>query len=520
MTAPETAADPNSRSGLSGALSRLRERGDAFFFAREVPYGLAAVRIVLCATLLCTAVARWPHARDLWSTDGVVVQLSELMGLPPVLPELPPELAVPLASLLVLSLACGAVGFCTRVAVPAAFLLYLYFGMLDTLSTMTKYSVIAAHTLLMLSLSDCGAVWSVDAWRRRLADPGHQPRTSAVWPRRLIQLMIGLCYFGAAMTKVHTAGYFSGDQLRFWTLTDYNNHNPVGEWFSLYPVPLAAMGYIAIVWEISFLMLAWRGVGRWVMLGLGVGFHAGTYFLLGLYILPLVTIATYFAFFGQTDYERAAAWCRAKLAERGIASQAKRTPAWVRKVHSVPATTGLALLVGLFAVGGSLAERTIEPYRQADGSRFALPEVPAEKVKTMIAATPKVRLVDKLFSFRVGQGVVVGNLADQRDSFGLGETATVEACFVTPHEDLWVECDLYDPTGGRLGKVTTVLTREKHRCHFNWTFPTCLGPGDYDIVLACRGEELARKTIRVTGDGSCAAPTEPAITGGSAPLAN
>ncbi|GIT28627.1 MAG: hypothetical protein Ct9H300mP1_06730 [Planctomycetaceae bacterium] len=45
------------------------------------------------------------------------------------------------------------------------------------------------------------------------------------WPRRLMQLLIGLIYLGAAITKIHTPTFFSGDQLRFWLMTDVNNSN-------------------------------------------------------------------------------------------------------------------------------------------------------------------------------------------------------------------------------------------------------------------------------------------------------
>ena len=106
--------------------------------------------------------------------------------------------------------------------------------MLDCLSTFTKYSVISSHVLFLLCLSNCGTIWSVDRWRAAgRADDG-PPRTSA-WPRRLVQLLIGTVYFGAAFTKMHTDGFMSGDQIRFWLLTNVNNSNPLGEHLAMYP---------------------------------------------------------------------------------------------------------------------------------------------------------------------------------------------------------------------------------------------------------------------------------------------
>src|SRR5690606_7792596 len=90
-----------------------------------------------------------------------------------------------------------------------------------------------------------------------------------VWPRRLVQILVGVVYFGAAMTKIHTSSYFNGDQMLFWMLTHVNGRHPVGEWLAIYPALLVVGAYIAIVWEILFLFLAWRGPGRVVMIAMG-----------------------------------------------------------------------------------------------------------------------------------------------------------------------------------------------------------------------------------------------------------
>ena len=156
------------------------------------------------------------------------------------------------------------------------FVLFTYFSMLDCVSTMTKYAVIVSHVLFILSVSQCGAIWSVDAWlrnRQRNLDPTQPPFTfpkSAAWPRRLLQLHIAGVYFGAAMTKIHTPSYFSGDQLQYWMLTHLNFKHPLGELLSLYPITLVVFGYITVVWEITFVFCSWKSMWRNIVLPIGI----------------------------------------------------------------------------------------------------------------------------------------------------------------------------------------------------------------------------------------------------------
>ena len=245
-------------------------------------------------------------------------------GFPELLPALPGAVAVLMMSALILFLLTSMIGWCTRFSLFASMILYTYLNLADSTGTMTKYSVIATHVLFILSCSRCGAIWSVDAWlegnrSKKLPWPGEAsvewPK-SAAWPRRLLQLLIGCVYFGAGITKIHTAEYFTGEQLQAWLLTNVNNHNPIGEYLAQYPALLIAFAYIAIVWEILFVFVAWRGLGRMLSLGMGVMFHVMTTLMLGLYIFPIICISTYFAFADESDFRYFAhklRWLRRKF---------------------------------------------------------------------------------------------------------------------------------------------------------------------------------------------------------------
>ena len=65
--------DPASRPGLRVSV---RE----FFFAEEVPYGLALCRMALPVILLYVVLRRWVHAREFFSSDGGVAPLADNYG--------------------------------------------------------------------------------------------------------------------------------------------------------------------------------------------------------------------------------------------------------------------------------------------------------------------------------------------------------------------------------------------------------------------------------------------------------
>src|SRR5207249_9420059 len=112
-----------------------------FFFAKEIPYGMALVRISLPLVLLVDIARRWPFARELYSTDGAIATLHSNFGRPDLLPEFSAPVAVALFTLLGLLLVTSAIGWCTRLSLALTTILYYYFTMMDCLSTVTKYTV-------------------------------------------------------------------------------------------------------------------------------------------------------------------------------------------------------------------------------------------------------------------------------------------------------------------------------------------------------------------------------------------
>jgi hypothetical protein len=385
--------------------------------------------------------------------------------------------------------------------------------MLDSVSTITKYSVIASHVLLLLTLSQCGSVWSVDSWlagyrQRKHPGPGESAiawRRFPVWPQRLMQLMIGFVYLGAAITKMHTPEFFSGEQMTYWMLSHVNYANPGGEVLSQYPPVVVASAYITIVWEITFLFLAWRGWGRRLMIAMGLLFHVMTSIVLGLFVFPLVCATIYLAFLREEDFQHLGARFRRlrrrwKLPRWSLSSAAASEPVISRSLRLSWTAYGLVMI--FTAVAGVGAEYLLDPYgiRRPDGP-FTLKEVSPEVARQWLQKTEPIREEDKVFSFDIGTMTLGDSLANRRRVFKHGQLLIAEVSLNPPHEDMYLECNLHDAEDRLVERLGSVIPREKFRGHFTYQLNSSFPPGEYQLVLNNAGREIGRRTFRlVEGD--------------------
>ena len=502
MTTP---TDPPAPS--SSPEDSLLERTKRFFFAEEVPYGAAVVRIALPLPLLFDALLRWPHARELYSADGAPAALWHTYGLPNALPELPGWAAVGLFTLYVLSLVGAAAGWRARLNCALAAAGCFYFGNLDAIGSLTKYNVIATHLLVLLSLSRCGEVWSADAWAARRAAAANggawSPRRFAAWPRRLMQLHIGLVYFGAAFTKLHMADFFSGEQLTYWMVTHVNRAHPLGPFMAENPLILQIGGYASCVWEVSFVLIAWRGWGRRVALALGVQFHLMTTLTLGLYLFPQVCLAAYWAFLNEEDV----AYFRAKFA-----ALRSKLPAVSLPTVSLPALSPRAVRWGYLAFAPAVvligvgAEHRADPYgeRRPEGP-MRLRTVDPALVRAMTGPYRPPRARDLVWDFDLGTTLVGENLLGRYDTFRRGSTVLSQAWLSPPHDDVVLECafrhgDGPDGRGPVIERRKAVLARSGARYTFAWGLDESLKPGPYRVTLSVDGQPVADEFFTLTVD--------------------
>ncbi len=500
------------QSASPGLATRINQ----FFFDDETPYGLALLRMALPAVVMFTLVPRWIRARELYSLDGSPTPLlNAYPGLENLFPVFSAPVAVALFTAMMLFFVTLSVGWMTRISAIGCCTLFTYFTLCDAVSTLTKHTVITSHVFFLLCISRSGDVWSVDAWLKRRRHPeltgtlAELPR-SAAWPRRLLQLLIGIIYLGAAATKMHTPSYFSGDQLLFWLRTDLNSNNPLGDLLAFYPVLLQVMSYVTICWEILFLFICWKGLSRNIMLSIGVFFHLMTIFTLGLIIFPSIYFCLYLTFVTTDDV----AWAKSKM------SKWMTRLGWNRKIDHAPEPSTMAtaphagwwtaagaapvfcLTLAAFLLLGVEAEHWMDLYGEhRPEGRYVLTPVSPERLNQLFSSESEIAVLDQLFSFELGTVTVGGTLADRRRTYELGEEAVVQCCFNPPHEDMWVEVDLHDAEDRIMIRNGQILPREMLRSSLVYPLSEAMSTGEYTFVLKVEGEEVARKRFLLTTDG-------------------
>lgn len=471
-----------------------------WFDRSDTPFALALVRITLPLALLVGVLPRWFHVREIYSTGGSPAPFWEHYGHLDLFPILPPTAAIALYSAMVFCLMTVSLGWQTRLSCLAVGILYPYFGLIDAMGTTTKYTAIGTHLLLLLACSSCGQVWSVDAWlaSRRAGDAPPCPPRFPVWSQRLIQLLIGFVYLGAAATKLHTPGYFNGDQLSYWMLTNPSLANPLGERISQFPALLVVGAYVTLVWEILFVFLVWRGPWRGIILTLGLGFHLMTWLTLGLIIFPLVYVTAYFAFLKEAEARRIGQWCSSAFATvRAMVRFPDRAQRAVpESLFALPSFLSLLLLIPAVAVA---AEARMDVYQQRgpDGPPMLEP-LPAERVNELLRNDLYLHPRDKVFSFDVGTVLVGGLLADRRERFKHGDRVIAQCRLVHPHEDLWVEINMHDAENRIIIRNGQVALREESKATLHFSMTPGLDPGEYFLVLKIDGQEVGRRRFQLS----------------------
>jgi hypothetical protein len=460
----------------------------------------------LTSVALVPMIRRFPRVRELFSSDGAPQQLAELFGQGRPLPELPPAFAAALYGVMIFALICGVFGFRTRMAFLIGAPLYLYFNLLDAVSTMTKYSVMASHMFLMLTLSNCGSVWSIDAilrrWKEGPAATAIPPRFP-VWPARLIQMLFCFVYFGAAITKIQTQAFFSGEQMRYWMLSNWNYSNPFGEVLAMWTPVLLACGYITVVWEITFPFLAWRPAGRYFALGVGILFHIMTWITLGLYIFPLICISGYLSFLMEDDIVAIRRFVHRVRLPTSLLGFPRFAIARIIEMRpqSVPSSILWIGLAALVAVASAEADYRIDVYGiRSNNGPLALRKIDSREALAMINNPKPLREKDKFFSFDIGDMMVGGQLGNRRNTFEFGDTIIAHCNINPPHEDMWVDCVVEDSDGRIVDSSGHYVTREQLFANFNYDAGNKLVPGEYWMVLKSSGNEVARRPFTLTGD--------------------
>ena len=137
--------------------------------------------------------------------------------------------------------------------------------------------------LLLLALAPSGERLSVDAAlrRRRTGIEGAETSELAIWPLKLIHVLLGLTYFTAGAAKMAHSGirWMNGYTLQGHTLADaLSRGHPIGVWLAQQHTLAVLLSVFTIAFELFF----WVSLvvpRRWVpvFLLIALGFQVGLY---------------------------------------------------------------------------------------------------------------------------------------------------------------------------------------------------------------------------------------------------
>jgi len=490
-----------------------------FFFAEEVPFGFALMRITLSLVLLQGVWARWPHCIDLYSSAGTPFSLIDNYGYHAwnFLSPMPPFWSACCLTLLVLFLIASCVGFCTRISLFGALFFHTYFAINDLTSSITKFSVIAAHALLLLAISECGRVWSVDSWlasrrdRTRVWDSDTPAWALApIWPQRLLLILIGTVYLGAAIQKLHMPEFLTGQAMAYWIMSNPNFRHFIGEWLSQSPSFLIASAHVTVLWEVTFVLMAWRGIPRYLTFGLGFFFHLMAALTLGEVIFFMIMSTTYLGCINNKEallFKRAVVGMLSPLASRLPLNWLKTfsMSRWLpeRLVNASPRVhlANYFALLAICGLAGAWTNVRMDYYGQnrAEG-KYTLREMPIEEASWLLKPFEPVREVDKFLGVDVGSMVIAGRLANRCEEFRNGDVLICETSFNPPHDDMYVECNLVSHDQKVINRVGNIVAREHMFAQFRYTLTDALEPGSYFLVVKSRGKEICRREFSIKGD--------------------
>jgi len=326
-----------------GAFARAKSwvgRWVGFWDEREPPTCLALIRILLGLVVVYDLAALAAHGAISWLwapiEGGGVVGWSEADA--PLFYRLLPPTAGS-ATLLWAGLLLSALGVGAGCFTRASALAHVAFSVQAALINAAADRAIdrlIRMVLLILVLSPCAAVWSVDA-RRATGSFRGDASPAPAWPRYLIFAQLVITYFGAGLAKGGTHWYpWGGYNALFLTLRDPILSSVDARWLDSrlahWMTQLATA--ITHLWELGapLLLLAafYRrspdhpgrpGLGRGglrriflrvpvreIYVAVGVVFHLSLAVTLRLGIFPFAMLACFPAFFRPDEVER---WLRA-----------------------------------------------------------------------------------------------------------------------------------------------------------------------------------------------------------------
>jgi hypothetical protein len=279
-------------------MNPLQDRWERFWFSPIPPHIYALLRIALglvgCGTLF--------GLRDLstfWFLDGLVPLHVGAVGPKQYLIAhgLGHAAGAVLYVVTSFSFVAMTIGFQTRIAVPAA----LFTSLIQVAWNYLPLSGADAAMrvfLFCLVWTDCGSVWSIDAWlaaRRNVDGPPTASETTSIAPLRLIRFQIALIYVSAGIWKIFNPYWRDGSAVHY--VVQSNVYRRLAHGMPLaFDHVVSVLTYGTLAWELSFGLLLLFAPTRRIAILAGILLHLGMLLTIEIGPFHYVMLASYLAF--------------------------------------------------------------------------------------------------------------------------------------------------------------------------------------------------------------------------------
>lgn len=288
-------------------MSKAWQAWCRFWFEFHSPLGLALVRIQLGLVLSYLYFSRQIFSLEKFAADGMVERGRALSLIPqPIRPpfgwfELWPDSMNTSVHILFVGLCVMVLlGVSTRWFGLAAWVLHMGF-IQRNYSILFGADVISCAFLLYLAFTRCDERLSVKAWLGR-ASSAPAGDVSSLFAR-LLQVQLGVIYAYTGFEKLKGVTWRDGTAL--WTVLGNAQMVTMDfSWLRHLSLLLVVLTFVTILFEVYWPLAVISPVLRRPWLAMGVAFHCGIGFMMGLWPFSLIMLSPYWLFLTPEELRR------------------------------------------------------------------------------------------------------------------------------------------------------------------------------------------------------------------------
>lgn len=321
MPSPDPETNPQQECHV-GSTTSIWQSTQNYWYGFEPPHTLAIFRILLGSYFLIGWLSVLPWVTFFYSSEGIPFplltppdgDLKTLLDRVAVLIQPPPVwLAWILYAFMIFLSALIILGCCTRTALTIYAIMFVYYWLLHLHTINSSYDRLAFITVVIMALSDCDAVLSLEASGRKRR--GLPPIDAVpIWPARLLAVQVAFVYVGTGIYKITSPAWNDGAIVQYSLQGDWGSS--IAFWllqYNLNPTFFSGAVLMTILLEVWGPFLLFHPRLKILFFIIGTLFHLGIALMLniwGFLVMPLTYILFVDPSTGQRTWERCMVFAR------------------------------------------------------------------------------------------------------------------------------------------------------------------------------------------------------------------